>query len=189
MFPTITCAIESPEDHDIITEFFVQNKMLLYAEAWRYLSTKEDVEDIVYEAFVRIIAHMEKFRSLMPHERIQYAKAIVRNLSYIYLKRCSRFTIVPFEDVDLYLTIEENQLPDTVVYHQIRLEKIREIWAQLPVEERLLLEQKYVLDWSDKELAEKLGIKPQSVRMSLTRAKRKVIALMKEQGFQISDWL
>ena len=39
------------------------------------------------------------------------------------------------------------------------------------------------------ELAERLGVKPQSVRMMLTRAKRKVIRLMQEQGFQFSDWL
>lgn len=57
------------------------------------------------------------------------------------------------------------------------------------VEERLLLEQKYVLGWSDNELASMLGIQPQSVRMRLTRAKRKAIQLMKEQGFQISEWL
>lgn len=189
MFPIMTCAIDSPEDQDIITEYYLKHKMLLYTEAWKYLSTREDVEDIVYESLVRIMDHMDKFRGLLPHERIQYGKAIVRNLSYTYLKRCSRFTTEPFEDVDMYLAVEESQLPDNVVFRQMQLEKIRKIWAEMPVEDRLLLEQKYVLDWSDKELASKLGIQPQSVRMRLTRAKRKVIQLMKEQGFQISEWL
>lgn len=189
MFSMITCTIESPEDHDIITDFFISNKMLLYREAWKYLSITEDVEDIVCETLVRIIAHMEKFRSLLPHERIQYSKAIVRNLSYILLKRNSLLSMVPFEDVDTYLTVEESQLPENIVARQIDLSQIRKIWAEMPVEERLLLEQKYVLDWSDKELASVLGIQPQSVRMRLTRAKRKVVQLMKEQGFQISEWL
>lgn len=189
MFTIMTSAIESPQDHDIITDFFLQNKMLLYREAWKYLSLQEDVEDIVYEAFVRIIDHMEKFRTLLPHERIQYSKAIVRNLSYVYLKRSSLIKMVPYEDVDTYLTVEESQLPESIVTKQIQLAQIRKIWAQIPVEDRLLLEQKYVLDWSDKELAATLGIQAPSVRMRLTRAKRKVISLLKEQGFQISDWL
>lgn len=189
MLPLITCAIESPEDHDIITEFFLKNKMLLYAEAWKYLSLREDVEDIVYESLVRIMDHMEKFRSLLPHERVPYGKAIVRNLSYIYLKRQSLFTMIPFEDVDTYLMVEETQLPESVVSKQIQVAQIRKIWGTLPVEDRLILEQKYVLDWTDKELAATLGIKPQSVRMRLTRAKRNVIQQLKEQGFQISDWL
>lgn len=189
MLPIITCTIETPEDHDIISEYFQNNKLRLYAEARKYFSTQEDVEDIVYESLVRIMDHMEKFRSLLPHERIQYGRAIVRNLSYIYLKRQSRFTMVPFEDVDIYLAVEENQLPENIVFKQVRLAQIRQIWAKMPVEDRLLLEQKYILDWSDKDLAATLGIKPQSVRMRLTRAKRNIIQLLKEQDFQISDWL
>ena len=43
MFTIMTSAIEGPEDHDIISEFFEQNKMLLYREAWKYLSLQEDV--------------------------------------------------------------------------------------------------------------------------------------------------
>lgn len=189
MFPIIMCAIESPTDHDIILDYFQKNKMLLYAEARKYFSNQEDVEDIVYESLVRIMDHMEKFRSLLPQERVQYSRAVVRNLSYIYLKRQSRFTMVPFEDVDTYLAVEESQLPENIVFKQTQLAQIRQIWSKMPVEDRLLLEQKYVLEWSDKDLAATLGIKPQSVRMRLTRAKRNIIQLLKDQGFQFSDWL
>ena len=189
MIPIIADVISTPDDHDIVTEYFLKHKLLLYAEARKYLSTQEDVEDIVYESLVRIMDHMEKFRELLPHERILYGKAIIRNLSYTYLKRSTKFSTTPFEDVDQYLVVEESQLPDHVVFQQIQLEKIRAIWAKIPVEERLMLEQKYLLDWTDKELAARLGVQPQSVRMMLTRAKRKVIRLMKEQGFEFSDFL
>ncbi|MBQ5865469.1 MAG: sigma-70 family RNA polymerase sigma factor [Oscillospiraceae bacterium] len=189
MLPIMTSAIDGPEDNVIISEFFQKHKLFMYAEAWRYLSLHEDVEDIVYEALVRIIDRMDKFRTLLPHERVQYAKAVIRNLSYTYTKRQSLYTMVPFEDVDTYLTIEESQLPESVALRHIKLEHLRNMWAKLPVEDRLLLEQKYVLDWSDAELAASLGIKPQSVRMRLTRAKRNAIHHLKEQGFQISDWL
>ena len=189
MLPIIISAIDGPEDNVIISEFFQKHKLFLYAEAWRYLSLHEDVEDIVYESLVRIIDHMDKFRSLQPHERVQYAKAVIRNLSYTYVKRQSLYTMVPFEDVDTYLTLDESQLPENVAFKNIRLEHLREIWAKLPVEDRLILEQKYVLDWSDADLAASLGIKPQSVRMRLTRAKRNIIRLLNELGFQVTDWL
>ena len=187
MFPLITCTIESLEDHDIIYEFFVKHKTLLYAEARKYLSSQEDVEDIVYEAIVRIIEYIDKFRSLLPNERIRYAKVIVRNLSFIYLKRQSYFTMVSFDDVDPYLSIDDCQLPESQVTRQLQIEQIRNIWAKVPVEDRLLLEQKYVLDWNDADLAKNLGIKPQSVRMRITRAKRNVIRLLMENGFHIYE--
>lgn len=186
MLPTNTTEAENSA---IIIEFYLNHKKLLYTEAWKYLTLQEDVEDIVYEALARIMGHIETFRALLPREQVQYAKAIVRNLSYIHLKRSSRFTMVPFEDVDTYLTVEENQLPESIVSKGIQLEQLRKIWAAIPVGDRLLLEQKYILKWTDQELASILGIQPQSVRMRLTRAKRRVIALLKEQGFHISDWL
>lgn len=189
MFPMMVCVIDSQEDHDIIVEFYEQYRMLLYAEAWKYLDIPEDVEDIVYETFARIIAYMEKFRTLLPYARIQYATAVVRNLSYLHLKRSSRYTPMSFDDLDFYLPIDESLLPETVVFSKVRLEALREIWAQVSVEDRLILEQKYILNWSDKDLAERLGIQPQSVRMILTRTRRKVAALLKKQGFDVSDWL
>ena len=60
MLPIITCAIDSPEDQDIILAYFQKNKLLLYAEARKYFSSQEDVEDIVYESLVRIMDHMKK---------------------------------------------------------------------------------------------------------------------------------
>ena len=187
--PIVTCVVESLEDHDIIMNFFNKHRTLLYAEAWKYLSVQEDVEDVVYEAIARIIERMNVFRGLVPIQQQQYGKVIVRNLSYVLLKKQARFTTVPFEDIDNYLLVDEEWLPDSIVLQQMKLEQVRKIWALMPIEDRLLLEQKYVLKWSDKELAERLGIQAQSVRMRLMRTKRKVTQLMKEQGFQISEWL
>jgi len=189
MFPMILSAIESPEDHDVITDFFIKNRLLLYTEARKYLSVQEDVEDVVYEAIARIIDKMDVFRDLLPIQQQQYGKVIVRNLSFSLLKKRARFTTVPFEDVDNYLLIDEDQLPDNLVLQQMKLEQMRSIWVLMPVEERLLLEQKYILKWSDEDLAARFGIKTQSVRMRLTRAKRRIIQLMKEHGFLISEWL
>lgn len=47
------------------------------------------------------------------------------------------------------------------------------IWPQLDSRTRQLLEDKYVLNMSDAEIASALGVKPSSVRMLLTRARSK----------------
>ena len=189
MIPSITPTIDSPEDYDIITAFYLKHKMLLYHEAWKYLNLQEDVEDIVYETLVRIIENIDKFRHMAPLQQIQYAKVIVRNLSYVLLKRSTYFTMIPFESIDLYLPIEESETPDSIISQKLQRAQIRTIWAEVPPEDRLLLEQKYILDWSDELLAARLDIKPQSVRMRLTRAKRRTMKLMIEHGIQISEWL
>lgn len=190
MLSIIAGIIECPEDHDIILEFYKKYKVLLYNEARKYLSSQEDIEDIVCESLVRIIEHMEKFRSMGSPQRIQYAKVIIRNLSYVFLKRAAHFTMVPFENVDINLPDEdETCMPDTVVSRRFQVEQIRKVWAELPTEDRMLLEQKYILDWSDRELAVTLGVQPQSVRMLLTRAKRRIMKQLIANGIQLSDWM
>lgn len=47
------------------------------------------------------------------------------------------------------------------------------VWPQLDLRTRQLLEDKYVLNMSDAEIASALGVKPSSVRMLLTRARSK----------------
>ena len=47
------------------------------------------------------------------------------------------------------------------------------VWPQLDSRTRQLLEDKYVLNMSDAEIASALGVKSSSVRMLLTRARSK----------------
>lgn len=54
------------------------------------------------------------------------------------------------------------------------------LWQKVTPEERFLLECRCLLDYSDKELAKYLNCKPASVRMKLTRARRKAAALLKD---------
>ena len=61
-------------------------------------------------------------------------------------------------------------------------ERLYEVWGQLPEEDLILLEGKYILRCTDSELAEQLHCKPDSVRMKLTRVRRKVFRMMNSNG-------
>ena len=189
MIAMVIGTIESSEDNDIILAFYSKYKMLLYREAWRYLSQKEDVEDVVYESLTRIIEHIGKFRTMGEQQRIQYAKVVVRNISYVLTRRASYFSMIPYENVDVNALVDEENMPDLVVLRKMQRSQMRTVWAALPVEDRLLLEQKYILGWSDKELASALNVQTQSVRMLLTRAKRRVMKQLEMNGIRISEWL
>lgn len=60
-------------------------------------------------------------------------------------------------------------------------EGLAQVWPRLDENTRWLLEARYILDYSDGELARELGVKPDSVRMALTRARRKARRLMESQ--------
>lgn len=55
---------------------------------------------------------------------------------------------------------------------------LSEVWSQLSQEDRFLLEGRYIIGASDKELASTLNCKSDSIRMKLTRARRRAFALV-----------
>lgn len=58
-------------------------------------------------------------------------------------------------------------------YHPLMYATIRKVIHDQWTCEDVLLEDKYVLNMSDAEIASALGVKPSSVRMLLTRARSK----------------
>lgn len=188
MLPIIISSIESPQDRDLMTEFFNTHRGRMYAEAWKYMNNAEDVEDMVYEALTRIIDKMDVFRNLQPTQRIVYGVTAVRNLCYIQLNRNNLHTMVSFDALEVERPLEDTISMETMMERKLLNEQVRLVWSTLSTEERMLLEQKYILRWSDEELAKELNIQPQSVRMRLTRAKRSVLKQLKSRGFDLADW-
>ena len=76
-------------------------------------------------------------------------------------------------------------MPGTARDERIRLEeqkdRLMKIWSKRPDEDQLLWEGKYMLGYKDAELADMLGCKKDSIRMKLTRARRRAFQLMTEE--------
>ena len=188
MLPIIISSIESPQDRDLMSEFYLSHNSRMYAEAWKYMQNAEDVEDMVFEALTRIIDKMDVFRNLEPTQRIVYAVTAVRNLCYIQLTRNNLHTMVSFDALEVERPQEGSTSLESMTERKLLNEQVRQVWCTLTAEERMLLEQKYILRWSDEELSKHLGIQPQSVRMRLTRAKRSIMKQLKFRGFDLADW-
>ena len=58
--------------------------------------------------------------------------------------------------------------------------RLAQVWDKLDERSRYLLEARYILEKTDAEIAEDLGIQPKSVRMALTRARKTAKELMEE---------
>lgn len=69
--------------------------------------------------------------------------------------------------------------PDEILIARENAEALIQALQRLPVAEQLLLEGKYMLEYSDTYLAKQIGCQPKSVRMKLTRARRHALQEMK----------
>lgn len=64
------------------------------------------------------------------------------------------------------------------------LEELAHIWPQLDERTRYLLEGHYILNLPVAEMARELNIKPASLRMALTRARKTVYQLLQNKSRQ-----
>ena len=96
--------------------------------------------------------------------------------------------MVPFDECAFEFPSDDGNSTETMVEKKEARAQIKKVWNELNVEDRMLLEQKYLLRWKNEEIAEKLGIQAQSVRMRFTRAKRNLLAELHSKGFDFFEW-
>ena len=80
---------------------------------------------------------------------------------------------------DQSVTVEERALLT------FSIEEVQKAFQQLPESIKDILRYKYLLEMSDREIADLLDIDKNSVRAYLTRARREVYRICKENGYEL----
>lgn len=84
----------------------------------------------------------------------------------------------PLEYADS-IAYQEAELLNNIMDRKTQVEVFRKVWPSVPANAREILERKYILNESDAEIAEAMGIGKNSVRMALTRARKTALAALK----------
>jgi len=177
----IIASIENLTDRALMEDFYEKHVNLLFYEAKKHLPVQEDAEDAVYEAFRRLIEKMDVFRNLKAPARARYAVVTVRNICYMQLRKKQKQPLISFEELAEDIPIPVGEQPEERVGNA---QAIRSVLAALDREDRMILEQKYILHWTDGEMAALFDIKPDSMRTKITRARHNLLEEMNAQGFK-----
>lgn len=168
-------------DRTFIQGIYQEFCRLMFFTAQKYLSAPLQQEEVVQESLSKLIEKVDTLRTLQPAVLASYIVATVRNTAISLLRAQARQgQVVNLETLDEEPTSQESM--DEALILQEELAPLRAIWPQLSQEDRLLLEGKYLLEYSSAELGERLGCQSASVRMKLTRARRRALKLMKKGG-------
>lgn len=175
----------SPDDKAFFHEFYEDNKNFMFYIARKYVSTQTDCEDIVQEATVRLINNVPSLRELTPNKTAKYIALTIRSVFMDFEKRKHGSRTVFLDDDMLETLIKAEVLiadgiPDISARMEVELLK-----QSLEPRDWLVLEGKYLLGYTQEELAPKLGVSPDSVRMILSRARanaRKILQCEEKVG-------
>jgi RNA polymerase sigma-70 factor (ECF subfamily) len=104
------------------------------------------------------------------------------SINYIKHKKVETKHIYYIENTDVTKGLDNNENESEArLIRQEEIELLADAITKLPQGQKDLLYFKYMLDMSDQDIAQILGIAPNSVRQYLTRARRNAKSLM-ERG-------
>lgn len=176
---------DSMSDQEFIARTYKEYERLMYYTARKYNSNLQTCEDIMQEALIRLIKKVDLLRTLNEYALINYIVVTIRNLSIDVLKKAGveQKKVISISDIEDRAGAHHISLDDALIKEE-KGRKLAQVLQEMDPQDRWLLECRYFLDYDDEQLANGLGCQPRSVRMKLTRARRKALKLM-EGGGQI----
>ena len=157
--------IDSPEEKIKFEIIYEQYKNLMFYTANKILGDTRDSEDIVHDAFLKII---EIIDSIDDPKRPQTRSLITENRAIDLYRRRRSKTVVSFEE-------EYIGVPNQSVIEQIEDgELLSKAIASLPGKYREVLLMKYARGYSMDEIAEILSMSKENVKKTIQRARKKL---------------
>lgn len=167
-------ALETDADRQTFLRLYEQHHLRVEQTALRILKNQQDAEDAVQSAFVQVIKHFHKIHEIPCQNLPFWIISIVKNEALMILRKKKR--VVPLEDWDGFVKEAES----ISEYSQLV-----QVFSRLPETYRAALEMKFLLDYSGKEIAQRLGISEAAVHTRISRGRALLKELLEQEGFHI----
>ena len=182
LFPAVIAAIENDDDRAFMEKLYLDHRYLMFKVARGIVDSPHAAEDMVAEACVSLIENIDTLRKINSCKLRSYIVSTVRNASIDYVRkrnRRSRYGFSTDKDDVLASAVETEEIDDALI-RQAESEKLRRALGMIHEKERKVLQMKYFDLLQDAEIAQRMEIKPNSVRSYLTKARRSLKEALKE---------
>ena len=173
-------AIENESDREFIERLYSQNYAVMLQKAKGILKSTHRAEDAVEAVMLKLIDRIELLRSCNRASLRSYLLTCVRNEALGQLRKDGRFHPGDSEE-KLKILQDDGDPVDAKLLHREQVQALVSALQRLPERESMALRMKYYECMSDSEIGALLGIKAESVRSLIGRARRKAFELLKEE--------
>jgi len=157
-------------DDEAFRVLFETHKDRVYSIALRYVGDSTAAMDIAQETFLKLLSSIQQFRGDASFESWLYR--LVVNCCLDYHRKRRRF--LPLLDDALDEALDLFRAPNDSALHDLlreeQAERVQQLVAQLPEEQRMVVVLRYTEDLSYEEIADLLGCRRGTVASRLNRA-------------------
>jgi RNA polymerase sigma-70 factor (ECF subfamily) len=163
-------------DPEAFEELVERTHRQVYTLAYRLVGDRQEAEDVVQEAYLRVYRSLRGFRGDARFETWLYR--IASNTAMTHLKRRGRFGELLPEGDDVRLLEPEVREPE----EPPERDEVKRALMALPVTQRTVVVLKDVYGFSCQEIGEQIGISEGAVKVRLHRARRRLKDLIYGPG-------
>lgn len=178
-------AMTSEIERAFMTDIYIKYSDIMRKKAEKLLSSEVEAEELVQDVFAKMIERAEVIMSVEEKKLPAYLMAAVRN-SVMNRYRRRNIEKKYFTELDEEENIEwvrdESPLPEDVYMEKENLGELSKALRKIPEKDRVILEDKYVLEMSDEQIAKQFGVSTSSVRSYLSRARKKAYSILTKEG-------
>jgi len=150
-------------------DFYAQYARMITAICARYIADDDDLKDVVQDSLVNIFSKIDKYQYRGEGSLKAWTARIAINTSITMLRKGNHVAIIPLESLPHSEEIDTEEEPPTA---DVPPNAIHEMIRQLPDGYRTVFNLYAIDRRSHKEIAELLGIKPDTSASQYLRAKK-----------------
>lgn len=164
--------LETEEDQRRFTRLFEAHEKKIYAVALHILGNRGRAEDAAQQTWLKLVQNWEKVSALPWGETEGYAVTVVKNAAIDILRSEGRITAFP-----------EGWDPPAPEDCQDEYDYLVSLIRALPENYRRILELKCVEEQSNREIAQRMGIKESAVSMRVLRGRKMLQEQLEKEGY------
>lgn len=189
LIPYIVLALDDNTDREFMVQIYEEYSYLMYSIAISVLKDHQDAQDAVNDTIVQLIGKIPLLRHKNSYVLRSYIISTVRRTSINALvKRNKRIALTPTVDAERLEGIPDKDIAvDSEAIANATQGELMAALAALPESERDLLRWKYFEELTDDEISKIMGIRKNSVRTYLTRARRHMRRLLERQDMENAE--
>ena len=177
-------ALDTEAERAKLVEIYNEHKYLMLRYACKIVGNETIAEDAVHNVILALIKHKEKYFSLEGKTLRNKLVIMTKNKCIDLLRQRNAFIAESIDEMEDVLVQEEIPVEEQIIQND-QYERIKRHMASLDEVSKLVLELKYLLGMTYKEIGEELDMTAKHVETKIMRAKEKVRKLVSKGGDSI----
>lgn len=156
MFPLIFSTIIDADDRAFMEELYNKYHKLIYSQIRRLSQDPYEVEEIAQESLLRLIEKVSLLQTLPRDRLVNYIISTARYTAFGYFRVKKRHEMISLDTLEStphgHWSFESNL--EDLVLRKIESETLYSVWMRLKERDQILLNMKYILDYSNEDIAD-----------------------------------